>query len=56
VDAALDRLGDADLLGTDDHLAVYEDTHGQMREALDALDDRPGQQGPPGFPGQGPRL
>ncbi|MDF3303152.1 hypothetical protein [Streptomyces tropicalis] len=42
VDAALERLGDADHLATDGHVAVYEDVHGGLRDALAALDTRPG--------------
>ncbi|MEU5307185.1 hypothetical protein [Streptomyces sp. NPDC021562] len=47
VDALLDRLGDADHLGTDGHLEVYEDVHRGLRDALTALDTRPGPPGPP---------
>ncbi|GAA4338938.1 hypothetical protein GCM10023086_73630 [Streptomyces venetus] len=47
VDAALDRLGDADHLATDGHLEVYEDVHRGLREALTALDARPGPPAPP---------
>ncbi|MFF4119726.1 hypothetical protein [Streptomyces sp. NPDC001714] len=47
VDAQLDRLADADHLGTDGHLEVYEDVHGGLRDALTALDARPGPPGPP---------
>ncbi|MFI9753585.1 hypothetical protein [Streptomyces collinus] len=42
VDAALDRLGDADHLATDGHVEVYEDVHRGLRDALTALDVRPG--------------
>ncbi|PPS76247.1 MULTISPECIES: hypothetical protein [Streptomyces] len=42
VDAALGRLGDADHLATDGHLEVYEDVHRGLRDALTALDVRPG--------------
>ncbi|CAL9647058.1 hypothetical protein SUDANB1_06487 [Streptomyces sp. enrichment culture] len=42
VDAALDRLGDADHLATDGHVEVYEDVHRGLRDALTALDARPG--------------
>ncbi|WP_326795142.1 hypothetical protein OG946_06235 [Streptomyces sp. NBC_01808] len=49
VDAALDRLADADELPTGSHLEVYEDAHGRMREALEELDRS---QGPP--PAQSP--
>ncbi|MEW1772234.1 hypothetical protein [Streptomyces sp. NPDC086777] len=47
VDAQLDRLADADHLATDGHLEVYEDVHGGLRDALTALDTRPGPPGPP---------
>ncbi|MFD8718188.1 hypothetical protein ACFV2H_09250 [Streptomyces sp. NPDC059629] len=50
VDAQLDRLGDADHLATDGHLEVYEDVHRGLRDALTALDARPGPAGPPGAP------
>jgi hypothetical protein len=42
VDAVLDRLADADHLATDGHIEVYEDVHGGLRDALTALDARPG--------------
>ncbi|AQU69392.1 hypothetical protein [Streptomyces niveus] len=49
VDGKLARLGDADHLPADGHLDVYEDVHRGLRDALTALDVRPG-------PGQaGPR-
>ncbi|WP_328882581.1 hypothetical protein [Streptomyces sp. NBC_00299] len=47
VDAQLERLGDADHLATDGHLEVYEDVHRGLRDALTALDARPGPPGPP---------
>ncbi|MFE2963560.1 hypothetical protein ACFXKC_07655 [Streptomyces sp. NPDC059340] len=47
VDAQLDRLGDADHLATDGHVEVYEDVHGGLRDALTALDARPGPPAPP---------
>ena len=47
VDAALHRLADADHLATDGHVEVYEDVHGQLRDALTALDTRPGPPVPP---------
>ncbi|WP_329215916.1 hypothetical protein OG352_09305 [Streptomyces sp. NBC_01485] len=47
VDARLDRLADADHLATDGHLEVYEDVHRGLRDALTALDARPGTPGPP---------
>ncbi|MEU7060877.1 hypothetical protein [Streptomyces sp. NPDC046197] len=46
VDAALERLGDADHLATDGHVEVYEDVHGGLRDALTALDARPGPPAP----------
>ncbi|MEU2622483.1 hypothetical protein ABZ642_30895 [Streptomyces sp. NPDC007157] len=42
VDDRLDRLGDTDHLATDGHLEVYEDVHRGLRDALTALDVRPG--------------
>lgn len=47
VDAQLDRLADADHLATDGHVEVYEDVHGGLRDALTALDARPGPPAPP---------
>lgn len=47
VDVALDRLGDADHLATDGHVEVYEDVHRGLRDALTALDARPGPPAPP---------
>ncbi len=47
VDALLERLADADHLATDGHLEVYEDVHGGLRDALTALDARPGPPAPP---------
>ncbi|MFF2384861.1 hypothetical protein [Streptomyces sp. NPDC058108] len=49
VDAQLDRLGDADHLATDGHLEVYEDVHRGLRDALTALDARPGPPAPPSY-------
>ncbi|MBQ1000773.1 hypothetical protein ACFY2D_29970 [Streptomyces nigra] len=46
VDAWLERLGDADHLATDGHLEVYEDVHRGLRDALTALDARPGPPAP----------
>lgn len=46
VDALLDRLGDADHLATDGHVEVYEDVHRGLRDALTALDARPGTPAP----------
>ncbi|MGW4870288.1 hypothetical protein [Streptomyces chartreusis] len=51
VDAQLERLGDADHLATDGHLEVYEDVHRGLRDALTALDARPGLPAPPSMPG-----
>lgn len=51
VDARLERLGDADHLSTDGHLEVYEDVHRGLRDALTALDARPGPPAPPSMPG-----
>ncbi|MFD7710392.1 hypothetical protein ACFV6E_35425 [Streptomyces sp. NPDC059785] len=48
VDAYLGRLADADHLATDGHVEVYEDVHRGLRDALTALDTRPGPPGPPG--------
>ncbi|MFF8476482.1 hypothetical protein [Streptomyces sp. NPDC015414] len=42
VDAQLQRLADADHLATDGHVEVYEDVHRGLRDALTALDTRPG--------------
>ncbi|MER7406680.1 hypothetical protein ABT373_30485 [Streptomyces sp. NPDC000070] len=53
VDAALDRLGDADHLATDGHVEVYEDVHRGLRDALTALDARPGPPAPPSTHRQG---
>ncbi|KUL47665.1 MULTISPECIES: hypothetical protein [unclassified Streptomyces] len=50
VDAHLARLGDADHLATDGHIEVYEDVHRGLRDALTALDARPGPSAPPGAP------
>ncbi|APY89035.1 hypothetical protein DCW30_21660 [Streptomyces alfalfae] len=50
VDAHLARLGAADHLATDGHIEVYEDVHRGLRDALTALDARPGPLAPPGAP------
>ncbi|MGW3175990.1 hypothetical protein [Streptomyces sp. NPDC001153] len=51
VDAQLERLADADHLATDGHIEVYEDVHRGLREALTALDARPGPPAPsPSYP------
>ncbi|WP_086574912.1 hypothetical protein [Streptomyces alboverticillatus] len=42
VDAHLARLADADDLEVSGHLEVYEDVHQGLRDALGALDQRPG--------------
>ncbi|AJE39998.1 hypothetical protein SNOD_08110 [Streptomyces nodosus] len=46
VDARLERLADADHLTTDGHPEVYEDVHQGLRDALTALDSRPGPPAP----------
>ncbi|MDF3143991.1 MULTISPECIES: hypothetical protein [unclassified Streptomyces] len=51
VDAQLERLGDTDHLATDGHVEVYEDVHRGLRDALTALDARPGPPAPPSMPG-----
>ena len=55
VDQQLERLGDADHLATDGHLEVYEDVHRGLRDALTALDARPGPPAPPSTYGNGSR-
>ncbi|WP_329329672.1 hypothetical protein [Streptomyces luteogriseus] len=50
VDAALGRLGDADHLATEGHVEVYEDVHRGLRDALTALDARPGPPAPARHP------
>ncbi|CAM5621064.1 MULTISPECIES: hypothetical protein [Streptomyces] len=50
VDAQLRRLADADHLAASGHLEVYEDVHRGLRDALAALDQRPGPAGPSGAP------
>ncbi|MFJ2774244.1 hypothetical protein [Streptomyces sp. NPDC087300] len=50
VDTELARLGDADHLATDGHIEVYEDVHRGLRDALTALDARPGPSAPAGVP------
>ncbi|MEV6175392.1 hypothetical protein AB0L99_45330 [Streptomyces sp. NPDC051954] len=47
VDAQLERIADADHLATDGHIEVYEDVHRGLRDALTALDARPGPPAPP---------
>ncbi|MCF1596249.1 hypothetical protein L0P92_22140, partial [Streptomyces muensis] len=51
VDIAIRELGDPDHLATDGHLEVYEDVHRGLRDALTALDARPGPPAPPSMPG-----
>lgn len=46
VDTWLDRLADADHLAASGHLEVYEDVHRGLRDALTALDRRPGPPAP----------
>ncbi|MEV7995582.1 hypothetical protein AB0O67_27875 [Streptomyces sp. NPDC086077] len=53
VDARLERLADADHLSTDGHVEVYEDVHRGLRDALTALDARPGPPAPPSTYRQG---
>ncbi|CAL9562606.1 hypothetical protein SUDANB6_04692 [Streptomyces sp. enrichment culture] len=55
VDAHLERLADADHLATDGHVEVYEDVHRGLRDALAALDARPGPLDPTGRPAATPR-
>ncbi|MFE7842571.1 hypothetical protein ACFU53_42865 [Streptomyces sp. NPDC057474] len=55
VDAALDRLADADHLATDGHVEVYEDVHRGLRDALTALDARPGPPAPTRHPTAAPQ-
>jgi hypothetical protein len=42
VDAAVERLGDADEMPVRDHIEVYEDVHLGLRNALAALDENRG--------------
>ncbi|MET7655055.1 hypothetical protein [Streptomyces sp. NPDC005486] len=55
VDGLLDRLADADHLATDGHVEVYEDVHRGLRDALTALDARPGPPVPTRHPTTAPR-
>ncbi|MBL1086179.1 hypothetical protein JK359_30165 [Streptomyces actinomycinicus] len=55
VDAQLERLADADHLATDGHVEVYEDVHRGLRDALTALDARPGPPVPARHPAAAPR-
>jgi hypothetical protein len=52
VDTLLVRLADADHLGTEGHIEVYEDVHRGLRSALTALDARPAPSSPPDEPYQ----
>ncbi|MEV6650751.1 hypothetical protein [Streptomyces sp. NPDC051219] len=52
VDAQLLRLADADHLAADGHIEVYEDVHRGLRDALTALDARPGPPAPPPGPSE----
>lgn len=54
VDAQVERLADADHLTTDGHVEVYEDVHRGLRDALTALDTRPGPPVPTPRPGTTP--
>ncbi|MFE7132944.1 hypothetical protein ACFVIM_19005 [Streptomyces sp. NPDC057638] len=54
VDALLERLADVDHLPAEGHLEVYEDVHRGLRDALTALDARPGSAPAPVPPGRGP--
>lgn len=42
VDAAVERLRDADELPTEAHIEVYEDVHAGLRQSLAALDENRG--------------
>ncbi|MCH0567176.1 MULTISPECIES: hypothetical protein [unclassified Streptomyces] len=55
VDAVLERLADADHLTTDGHVEVYEDVHRGLRDALTALDTRPGPPAPTRDPAAAPQ-
>ncbi|WP_318217965.1 hypothetical protein [Streptomyces sp. SCL15-6] len=55
VDAGLRRLADADHLATDGHVEVYEDVHRGLRDALTALDARPGPPAPTRRPTTAPQ-
>lgn len=54
VDAQLERLADTDHLATDGHVEVYEDVHRGLRDALTALDARPGPPAPARHPTAAP--
>ncbi|GAB2787240.1 hypothetical protein GCM10027073_19540 [Streptomyces chlorus] len=55
VDARVERLADADHLATDGHVEVYEDVHRGLRDALTALDARPGPPVPTRHPTTAPQ-
>ncbi|MEU5536463.1 hypothetical protein [Streptomyces sp. NPDC020362] len=55
VDAQLERLADTDHLATDGHVEVYEDVHRGLRDALTALDARPGPPAPTRHPTAAPQ-
>ncbi|MET7292888.1 hypothetical protein ABZS79_12215 [Streptomyces griseoloalbus] len=55
VDVHVERLADADHLTTDGHAEVYEDVHRGLRDALTALDARPGPPAPARHPTTTPR-
>ncbi|MER6026610.1 hypothetical protein [Streptomyces sp. NPDC001851] len=55
VDDRLARLADADHLATDGHVEVYEDVHQGLRDALTALDARPGPPAPTRHPTAAPQ-
>ncbi|WP_406352745.1 hypothetical protein OHB56_09925 [Streptomyces sp. NBC_01635] len=55
VDARVERLADADHLATDGHVEVYEDVHRGLRDALTALDARPGPPVPTRHPTAAPQ-
>ncbi|MFJ9246259.1 hypothetical protein [Streptomyces sp. NPDC101776] len=55
VDAQLGRLADTDHLATDGHVEVYEDVHRGLRDALTALDARPGPPAPTRHPTTAPQ-
>ncbi|KOV70081.1 hypothetical protein [Streptomyces sp. MMG1121] len=55
VDDQLDRLADTDHLATDGHVEVYEDVHRGLRDALTALDARPGSPAPTRHPTAAPQ-
>ena len=54
-DVLLDRLADVDHLATDGHVEVYEDVHRGLRDALTALDARPGPPDPTRHPTTAPQ-